>query len=93
MNALVNLTIIVSLLTVFLFVLADKWKIFNWYEYHRPAWAPPADCLFCLSFWTAVLVTVGLLLTGLLAPSFSVLLLPLLSAALSSVLISIVLTP
>jgi hypothetical protein len=39
-----------------------KWRAFELYELHRPRWAPPYVCVFCLSFWISFLILAALYL-------------------------------
>ena len=45
--------VIFALLNTGLVLVAEKWKILEWYELHKKPWMP--YCLFCLFFWMALI--------------------------------------
>lgn len=61
MNGLLGQTAIVALLSAFALSLLIKWEVVEWLQVHgTDLVSRMANCGFCLSWWTCVLVSVML---------------------------------
>ncbi len=60
LDEIVDLTIVLTGFMYFVYLLMQKWSIFDLYEVHSAKWMPKSICKFCFFFWSGVIFTLSL---------------------------------